>query len=120
MNDLLEIAQPFLIGPVSLIPLVIAIVQAVKEFEWLRGKQLRILAIALGWPLLAVSLLIERGLLSAGAVLACEVVVMSAWGVFGPSGLYALGKQYFERRKPPTATENVLYTLTNTLEGHGQ
>jgi hypothetical protein len=95
MDGVIDQAQGFLIGPVSLIPLVIFIVQAVKEFEWVRGaKALRGLAMALGFPLLMVALAMERGLLPDAAVMWLEMVVTALWGTFGPSGIYALVKEY--------------------------
>jgi hypothetical protein len=101
MNEIIEQAQPFLIGPVSLVPLILFITQAVKEFDLLDGKALRALAIALGVVLLPLAQVIERGLLGADAVLIAEIAATTLWGVFGPSGIYSLGKQYFEKADQP-------------------
>jgi len=85
-----------LIGPVSVIPLVIAIVQMVKGFFYPESpnenqtKQIRGLAVLLGAVFGALSLGVSGGYVPQEPVV---MLVTLLWFVAGPSGVYLASKE---------------------------
>ena len=81
------------IGNVSIIPLTLAITQALKSLFGVEGKTNQLIAVLVATALTSFSLLIDKGVISGTTQLVIEIVVQSLVGGLSAIGLFDYVRQ---------------------------